>query len=203
MAWGNISYSRVILFLKILLPLISIIMLSSIFLLSRSKQTAVEIPFASQDLEQRIKDQRVSNPFYTGTNVNGDDIRVWATLLRHDSTQDDVLHLNDVEMSHTSVAQKTINITSETGSFYKKQDKIHLKGSVLVKNSDGYDATTPEAWVFEGGLRVEADGPVVGTGPASKITAGHMVMTKSEKGGPMQIYFTQGVNLVYDPKKRD
>ena len=82
MSHQGLLYSRIVRVLKIFLPLIAIVMLSSIFLLSRGNKSTNAIPFATFELEQRIKDQQVSKPIYTGTNEAGDDVRISAQTLK-------------------------------------------------------------------------------------------------------------------------
>jgi lipopolysaccharide export system protein LptC len=203
MSHQGLLYSRIVRVLKIFLPLIAIVMLSSIFLLSRGNKSTNAIPFATFELEQRIKDQQVSKPIYTGTNEAGDDVRISAQTLKQDETLDDVAHLDAVNVLITSDAKPDVTLTSDNGTVFRNQGKVHLLGSVFVANTDGYQMTSPEAWIYDRGVKIVAHGPVNGLGPATKLQAGHMEMNRQTKGGPMQIHFTGGVSVVYDPKKRE
>ena len=203
MARNGNTYSRVVWTLKIALPVIAILMLSSIFILSRGVSTNTAIPFAEKELEERIRDQQVSNPFYTGKNEAGDDVRVAAEVMTRDPAQDDIAHLDVMNVKLTTPNDTKIYLSSNAGSFFRNEQKLYLEGDVFVETSDGYTMKATTAWVYDRGVHIVATGPIHGTGPATVLKAGHMEIKRQNKGGPMQIYFTQGVDIVYDPKKEE
>ena len=72
-------YSRVVSYLKVALPLAALALLSTLFLISRTINTDPSIPFADFELENRLRGQQVTAPFFTGTTATGQEITIAAT----------------------------------------------------------------------------------------------------------------------------
>ena len=75
-------YSRTVAYLKVLLPLTALALLSTLFLISRGIDTEAVIPFAQKDIEERMRGQQLTAPFFSGTTSGGDEIMVTASTAR-------------------------------------------------------------------------------------------------------------------------
>ena len=75
-------YSRMVAFLKVLLPLAALALLSTLFLISRGMNTEATIPFAAHEIEERMRGQQITAPFFSGTTAQGDEIAVTASIAR-------------------------------------------------------------------------------------------------------------------------
>ena len=51
-------YSRMIVWLKVLLPLMALALLSTLFLLSRNVDPLASIPFAQAEIDERLKEKK-------------------------------------------------------------------------------------------------------------------------------------------------
>lgn len=171
------------------------------FLLSRGTQSNLAIPFAKGDLEERVRDQRVTDPFFKGTNAAGDDIRIGASAVIPNLEGSGITQLQKVEVSLVTPSGQSMMMQAQDGNYTKEDDTLVLNGNVTVNSSDGYDIKASQAIVRDRGLNVDIVGPIKGTGPKTTITAGHMAFTRPSKTAPAQIRFTQGVVMVYDPTK--
>ena len=56
-------HSRVVSWLKVLFPLIALALLSTLFLLSRAIEPQAVIPFADNEVQERLRDQHITGPF--------------------------------------------------------------------------------------------------------------------------------------------
>ncbi len=65
MATYDNTYSRVVAWLKVLLPVIALVLLSTMFLISRTIDPSRAIPFANVDVEGMVRDQRISAPAFS------------------------------------------------------------------------------------------------------------------------------------------
>lgn len=74
-------HSRVVSWLKVLFPLIALALLSTLFLLSRAIEPQAVIPFADKEVQERLRDQQITGPFYSGTTADGDLISFSAEKL--------------------------------------------------------------------------------------------------------------------------
>ncbi|MEO0504251.1 MAG: hypothetical protein AAFZ14_13070, partial [Pseudomonadota bacterium] len=65
-------YSRFVAWLKVLLPLAALALLSTLFLLSRNTDPIAAVPFADDELLDRVRDEQITGPFFSGTTTDGD-----------------------------------------------------------------------------------------------------------------------------------
>ena len=77
MARADNAWSRWVALLKIVLPLIALALLSSIFLLSRTIDPTATIPFTEVDVEDRVREPRLTEPKFSGDSLQ--------SLSRHSS----------------------------------------------------------------------------------------------------------------------
>ena len=108
------SHSRAVAYLKVLLPLAALVLLSTLFMISRGVNTDAVIPFAQKEIEDRMKGQQVTAPFFSGTTMRGDEIMVTAALARP---------------GRTGSAPVASDLSAEfklTGDLRDKQRKVHI-----------------------------------------------------------------------------
>ena len=84
MARARGFHSGVIAWLKILLPLAALALLSTLFLLSRSGEPALSVPFAEALRGGETATEQVTNPYYAGTTDRGDALTMTAARARPD-----------------------------------------------------------------------------------------------------------------------
>ena len=68
-------YTRLISWLKVLFPLAALGLLSTLFLLSRAIDPGQAIPFAEKEVQDRLRDQQITGPFFTGATSEGTSCR--------------------------------------------------------------------------------------------------------------------------------
>ena len=194
-------YSKMVLWLKVLLPLMALALLSTLFLLSRKVDPELAIPFADKEIQDRLRDQIVTGPFYFGTTVDGDEIAFSADTL---TTPPDNVGTNradsvNVVMDLASGAQVTLS--SDTGFFDIAGNLADLQGNVVIITSSGYRVESDQMLAQLSSLDVRSPGPVHSVGPPGTLDAGKMVLSSSGDGGAAQLVFTNGVKLIYTPKQ--
>ena len=74
-------YSKMVGWLKVLLPLIALGILSTLFLLSRVVDPEAVVPFADKEIQDRLRDQQVTGPVYSGVTADGDQLSFSAEKL--------------------------------------------------------------------------------------------------------------------------
>ncbi len=193
-------YSRLVSWLKVLFPLMALGILSTLFLLSRAIDPEAQIPFADKEIQDRLRDQQVTGPFFTGTTVDGDQIMFSAEKL---TTPDGQIAANEAETikAVVDVAQgTTITLTAARALFDVAKDHAELTGDVLIETSTGYRLSSDLLTSAMSSLSLTSPGPVVGNTPAGILNAGSMTLSAPKDGAPPQLIFTNGVKLVYRPK---
>ena len=79
--------SNVVAWLKIVLPLAALAAMSTLFLLSRTIDPADAIPYATVDVEDRIREPRMTAPTYSGVTSDGAALTLTADEARPDAAE--------------------------------------------------------------------------------------------------------------------
>ncbi len=191
-------YSRVIAWLKILLPLAALTMLSTIFLLSRPKEPLQSMPFV-EALQKGATGQQVSAPYFAGTTNSGDVLTMTARAARPDL--DGGISADELEARMRLNDGSEIKLDAPAARLQDGQQTAHLSGGVRIESSQGYVMTTEAMVSHFNAVSAESLGPVQGEGPLGTFEAGRMRITSTEEGEEVQMVFSGGVKLVYQPPK--
>lgn len=197
---GN-AYSRVVAWLKVVLPLAALALLSTLFLLSRTTQTDPDLPFSDVDLQDRIREQRITAPNYAGTTANGASITVSARSARPDLETSGRASAEAVEARFRLDDGNEVEMRADEAVLDDGADEAVLSGNVLIESTTGYVIETQSLTSGLSEMRAESAGEVTGTGPAGRFRAGKMVMDEGPEGD-IRLRFTRGVKLVYDPEEQ-
>lgn len=203
MADRGITYSRIVAFLKVLLPLGALGLLSTLFLLSRNfgGEVSSTIPFAKQDLEQRAREQQITAPFFSGRTSDGHLVSFTAETARPD--------LTDPKKSSATKMDARIDLT-DGSHMTLSADEAHvdnhthlatLSGGVTIISSTGYTIMMDELTTSMREIAAQSKGKVYGQGPAGTFEAGLMTIEPSKDTDEATIFFTNGVKLIYSPAK--
>lgn len=191
------SYSRMVLWLKVTLPLLALAILSTLFLVAETLDPEAAIPYANVDVGQIMEDQGVTRPVFGGISQDGVEIALGAESVRPDGGAFIGRGLN-VDMVFPEGG--SLKIDSPAGSIDIAQEEAFLRGGVRLKSSNGYDVSTEEIRTAWSEAVVETAGTVTATGPAGDLEAGRMVLRGGTGRTGHLLVFNDGVRLVYRPK---
>ena len=197
---GN-AYSRFIALAKIGLPLAALALLSTLFLFSRDVDPDGPMPYADVDIDELVRDQRVTAPSYTGVTADGAAIAVSADSARPDPTAPGGAVARGLTARLDFPGGGTAQLTATEGTLDASARRATLSGGVVIDTPAGYrvEAEGLKAALDRTDLR--STGPVIATGPPGRLSAGAMELsTAPEDGGGYLLVFKDGVKLVYDPK---
>ncbi|SMO78382.1 LPS export ABC transporter periplasmic protein LptC [Ruegeria faecimaris] len=196
------GHSRMVQFLKVLLPLAAIVLLSTVFLLSRSIETSVSVPFTQKDIDERLADQVVTQPHYLGTTRKGEEVQIQAaqaTQGREGSLPTTAEFRGRLGLLNGGV----ITMDSNSGMIRPDKNSATFVGDVLITTTDGIQVRTDLLNTSLDEIRGDTPGQVDGTGIIGDFSAGRMTFGTEKKDGPVHILFTDGVKLVYEPEKTE
>lgn len=194
-------YSKMVLWLKVLLPLMALALLSTLFLLSRKIDPELAIPFADKEIQDRLRDQIVTGPFYYGTTADGDEIAFSADTLTTPPANAGTNRADGVKVVMDLASGAQINLTSDIGLFDIAGNLADLQGNVVITTSAGYRVQSDQMLAQLSSLDVRSPGPVQSDGPPGTLNAGRMVLSADDEGGAAQLVFTNGVKLIYTPQQ--
>ena len=194
-------HSRLVAWMKIILPLVALGLLSTLFLISRNVDPTKNIPVTNIDLEQRADDLGATNPSFAGVTDRGHQVSVLADQAKPDAGDPEHLMARTVVAQLRLTSGTVIDITSERAEMNQGTLTANLEGDVHVVTTDGYDLTTERLNTRLDSLFAETPGPVQGAAPVGTIEAGRMLLQTNEDTGAAHLLFTDGVKLLYTPQK--
>ncbi len=200
MPWRETLYSRIVSWLKIILPLVALAILSTLFLLSRGRDNLGAIPFTQTELQERIREGMVNKPYFAGASAQGDLISFTAETAKPDPERNAAARAEKLSARIDLVGGTTITFTSDNALLDTAEDTARLTGGVIVTTTTGYDLRTEGLFTSMREIEAESNGPVSGTGPAGAINAGKMVLNSDPETGDAHLFFTNRVKLVYQPQ---
>lgn len=195
MAGGN-RYSTTVAWVKVALPLVALALLSTLFLLSRTPDPDAALPFADVDVEQLVREQRLSRPRFAGTLDDGREVTVVAGAATATAENPGKIVMTAIEGRVTLSADAQMTLTAETGDLDLSDQIVSLAGSVDAVTTDGYRLATENLIVAMDTMHLMAPGAIRLVGPGLTLDAGAMDLSGAE--GAAFVSFTGGVRLLYD-----
>jgi lipopolysaccharide export system protein LptC len=201
MALTEDSYSRLIVWLKIGLPLIALGILSTLFFLARAPNIERAIPYAEVDLEALAREPRITEPDFSGVTPDGVAISLKARSAQPDPDDPSRFLANGMEGEVEATDGSRLRMSSVGGVVDTGAGTALLSGDVLVETSTGYAVRTEELVARLNSTRTESTGPVDVMAPFGHMTAGRLIVTRdAENSETHLLVFTDGVDLIYDPE---
>lgn len=192
-------YSAVVSWLKVLLPLAALVLLSTLFLLARGPRPGEgEIPYA--DLRDIAREQRVSAPRFSGVTETGAVVAVRAATARPLGDGTDAVETERITAQITRPDGSTVTVHAGRGMLDTVAQQAAVAGLVRIETSDGYEAETRAASADLATGRVQTEGPVEARAPFGELEAGRLVARVPEGAGAQHLAFTDGVRLIYRPR---
>ncbi|MFD1342672.1 LPS export ABC transporter periplasmic protein LptC [Litorisediminicola beolgyonensis] len=200
MARGPGTRSQIVAWLKVLLPLLAIALLSTLFLVARELDPTVNLPVSRvEDLADRSS-QTVTGAAFSGTTESGAQLDLSADTARPDPEDGDRLLARAVYGALTQEDGSRVDLAAPSAEIVSKTDRARLTGGVTLRSSAGWVMTTDALSTSLSGTAVESDGSVEATGPGGRITAGKLVITEStDQSGSLELLFQNGVQMIYRP----
>lgn len=190
--------SRIVVWLKIGLPLAALALLSTLFLLSRGTDPALTADFMSIDAVQTDTREQVRNPSFSGTSPRGDLLTMTAS--RAWPSQDGSVLADRVSGAMALQDGSRIELGAGRAILGETDRRITLEDGVTIESSAGYALETGQLITQLDDVTAIAPGPVQGSGPVGTLEAGSMRIERNETDGDIRLLFTDGVRLVYTPQ---
>lgn len=191
-------YSAFVGWMKVLLPLAALALLSTIFLLARGTNNVQTIPYA--ELAAIAREQGMTNPNLSGVTDDGSAVSITAAALRPSTERADAFSIIAPVLVLDAIDGSRVEISAGEGAIDGRQKRMTLTGLVRLGTSSGYmmETTGIEADLASGLLT--SLGPLEVQAPFGTLTAGKVVVMTSADGLGQQMVFNAGVHLLYDPQ---
>lgn len=186
--------------LKIILPMSALALLSTLFLFARSPTNQTqEIPIAQ--IEEIAQEQRITAPQFSGVTDDGSIIVIRAKDGKPDTESTDIVLVEGLTVNVDAPDGTTLNITAGTSIIDGKAQTARLEGLSRVTTSSGY---TMETNGLNANLKtgeIVSDGQLAVLTPFGELTAGKVRILASVDGLGQQMVFSDGVRLLYTPSE--
>jgi lipopolysaccharide export system protein LptC len=193
-------HSTLVAWLKVLLPLAALGILSTLFLVSRTINPEDAIPFAEVDVADRIREPRVTAPTWAGMTEDGSALTVTAAEARPAGTADTNANATSLRAVLEMPDGGQAELVAATGRLDIAAQRLIVEGGVTVTTSSGYTLRTEALDAALDRTALTAPGALEGDGPGGHLNAGSMELTAT--GGTPKRYvmvFKNGVRLLYRP----
>ena len=194
--------TRLVTWLKLILPLVALGLLSTLFLLARTTDPDLAVRYSDVDVSALSKDQQVTGPAFSGLTRDGASIQVTARAVRPREGDPDRLDAETVAGLIELRAGASAEMTAPSAVIDTEGDLAEFRGGVTILSSDGYRFETETLLASLSTTDLRADTPVQANGPQGTLHAGAMRITQDGAGGYLAV-FTQGVRLLYIPAKTE
>ena len=197
----RITYSDLVAWFKVLLPLAALGILSTLFLVSQEVDLESAIPFAEVELEQRLRDRQITAPYFAGQTDQGHNITVTSATAHPDAEEPSRIIAQQVGALISATDGTEISVRAEAGEMDGRFNEVELVGDVEIVSTSGYNIYT-DAMLF--GLqeaRAESAGEVTAETAMGTLKAGRMALRPSGENNEIFLFFTKGVQVLYTPPK--
>lgn len=197
MASHDNFHSVLVSWLKIILPLLALAILSTLFLVARTVDPSDAIPFAQVDIEDRVREPRLTLPTWAGVMDDGAALTVSADEARPNADQASAERLvARLDLPDGGSA----DLVAATGSLDPASRRLTVGGGVTLSTSTGYRIETAQMVAALDRTSLVADQAIVATGPVGRIDADSMTLTeKPDAPGQYLLVFNGAVKLLYLP----
>jgi lipopolysaccharide export system protein LptC len=131
-----------------------------------------------------------SSSTFTGLDQSQKPFEVNAANAMQDQTNDDLVHLDQVQGKFFRIEGRQTNVASNKANYNTKTKALDLSGAVVLEEPGHYSAKLDNAWVDLDGKGMTSKGPVTVDIPGGKVEADAMVVDNG------------GVHIVFKGKVR-
>ncbi|MFT5869342.1 MAG: lipopolysaccharide export system protein LptC [Paracoccaceae bacterium] len=192
---GRNRYSQGVAWIKVILPLLALSLLSTLFLFSRMPDPEQAIPFSEVDIEELVREQRLGSPRFAGTLDNGRQFEFLADVASPVAGQLSLVHAEGIQTRIDLSETDFIMIHAEYGLFDLTEQRASLDNDVMITSSHGYTLSTQELSIGLADFWVTSPTETIAEGPNTQITAGAMEIRPANEAHV--VIFNGGVRVLY------
>lgn len=190
------SRTRIVRWLRVLLPLVALAILSTLFLLSKQPGEDPSIPYADVDAEEMAREPRMTAPEYAGVTRDGAAISLRADQVKT-GAGDGAAAAQGLRMTWRAEDGLAADLTAPEAAV--EGGVIQLGGGVRMTTSSGWAVTTPQIDSSTERSTITAPAEVQAFAPLGQLDAGAMQLSRDPESGDHVLNFTDGVRLIYQP----
>lgn len=189
--------SRIVHWLRVILPLAALALLSVLFLLARKPDPEASIPYADVDPRDVAERQAVTSPRYSGVTDDGARVSIDGAEATPGSGPGQG-SAQSVRMTIRAQDGRAADVSAGTATL--EGDAIVMANGATMTTADGWIVTAPEFHASRMAGTVNADHEVNVLAPFGDLTAQQMELRPLGDGtGDHVLDLSGGVRLIYQP----
>lgn len=193
-------HSRFVAWLKILLPLAALGILSSVVFFARENEDVREIPFLMTG-DTEVPDQRIAAPEYQALTDDGARVKLTAREVTPSEEDDGWLLVQSIASRVETKSGRVFQATAPEGRVSFEEDIAELSGIISVDTSDGFHLLANALVLHLDNTFAETSGAVRGEAPFGILEAGGMRLGEAAAQAESELLvFNGGVKLIYQPQ---
>ncbi len=195
------AYSRLVFWLKIVLPLAALGILSTMFLVGRSIDPSRAIPLSKVDVTELARESRITAPTYAGVTRDGAQLVVSAGTARTDAAKAPRrADATKVAATLTAPDGRVTRMHADRGTVDPAKNRLTLDGNVVIDTANDYRIHGPKLGAALDKSWLEASGGISAMAPMGHITARALTIRPDPaKPGSYVLVFKNRVRLLYRP----
>ncbi|WP_371170106.1 LPS export ABC transporter periplasmic protein LptC [Aliiroseovarius sp. 2305UL8-7] len=198
---SDTRYSRFVAWLKVLLPVSALALLSTMFLISKSVDPTTALSYARVNLEELTGSQRIDSPKFSSVTEDGAAISFSAKSAVPDSNTPNLFTADVLAARIETPDGGAVDIDAAKAVIDGSSNRVDLSGGVTLVTSTDYEIATDGLTTAMDATYAKSNGPVEASGPMGDMTAGTAEITKQGDGpSTYLLVFKDGVKLVYQPQ---
>lgn len=194
------GYSRFIYYVKIILPLIAIALLSTVFLFTKERTLEGGLTFSKADLLSLKTGMRLSKPRFSGSNAQGDVYDFSAQLVLPDAPNPSMLEAVGLSGEIRFIQGEKLLLNAGKAEYRVNTQALRLLDGISIAFSNGFHAKSEELLAELEIGRLTTKGAVIASSPMGNIEAGSLRVEQELQNGEEKrmIWFENGVKLVFN-----
>lgn len=198
MALSSDFYSQMVSWLKVVLPLTALGILSTVFFLARQPETAGQVFPGVLDTSTAER-TGVTRPSFAGVATNGAAVTLTARRIEQDPDTPRAVNATGISAVIERSPAERMSIAAIEAFVDLASRSAGLSGGVSLETANGYLVQTSSIDIDLAEARVTAPGQIGAETPIGELTAGSMVYAPQSDGSHVLV-FKGGVKLIYDPE---
>lgn len=190
---GGGTYSVVVRWVKTLLPVAALGLLSTIFLIARVPSGEISVPYA--EIEEIARNPRISAPQISGMASDGSTVAAQAHAA---VPTDEGLTAQRIDVTLQSTGGTVTHLSAAQGALDENSKTAAMTGLVRLDTSGGYRMETKGLNADLATGRVVSYGALEVRAPFGSLTAGQLIIETPKSSGQQEMIFKDGVRLIYE-----
>ena len=191
---------RLVAILKVALPLGALVLLSTVFLISRGIDPERAVAMSPVDIESLVREPRITDARFAGVTDDGAALTVLADTTRADPDGGLRLELDGVTGTLETLDNRITAFAARAGLLDQVVNLLRMEGDVDFQTQDGHMLSMDTLTAALDRTTVEGRGNIRGQAPAGTITAREMTLRETAPGsGSYVLVFSGDVKLIYTP----